>query len=151
MKSLFKEIFVYHHHFNQKLGEQIIMNEQQVSEKILFLFSHVILSQQVWNARILGRNTMDLNQTLELSECLNLDKFNFALTDKIIEEMKLNKYISYSNSKGQKFRNSVVDILFHLSNHSTHHKGQIVAELRRGGIDPVITDYIFSKRVEEIL
>lgn len=47
MKSFFKEIFIYHHHFNQNLGEQITAQIGQVSERTLFLFSPLILAPVV--------------------------------------------------------------------------------------------------------
>lgn len=149
MKRFFQDITAYHHYFNQKLGEQIKNHEQHLNERMAFLFSHIVLAHQVWNARILSQDPMMLDQTLPIDFCLDLDKSNFEATRKIVEEFDLATIINYQNSKGEKFSNTLSEILFHISNHSSHHKGQIVAELRQSGIAPVVTDYIFYKRSQE--
>lgn len=148
MQSFFKDIFIYHHHFNQKLGEQLQAHAASVPERAHFLFSHFILAHQIWNSRILGQQPMALNQTLAVDQCLDLDRINLEASLNILDTVDLGQTIHYQNSKGQRFINTVLHILFHLSNHSSHHKGQLVAELRRSGIDPVVTDYIFYKRQE---
>jgi hypothetical protein len=93
MRRLFQDIFAYHHHFNQKLGDQILSHPQQITERMLFLFSHVILAHQVWNARILAQEPMELHQTLAMDQCLELDKKNFEGTWEIIGEVNLTKII----------------------------------------------------------
>ncbi|QLH28398.1 MAG: hypothetical protein HWD63_02710 [Candidatus Parvibacillus calidus] len=37
------------------------------------------------------------------------------------------------------------DIIFHIINHSTYHRGQIAMEFRQSGLEPLNTDYIFYK------
>jgi uncharacterized damage-inducible protein DinB len=54
--------------------------------------------------------------------------------------------VEYENSEGRTFANDVKDILFHVVNHSTHHRGQIMMDLRASGITPEPLDYIFYKR-----
>lgn len=77
---------------------------------------------------------------------MKIDTDNFKETLRIIDEYKLNKVISYSNSTGKEFNNSIQQILFHVANHFSHHKGQIISDLRQNGITPLLTDYIFYKR-----
>src|SRR5690606_9343711 len=113
-----------------------------------FLFSHIVLAHQVWNSRILGQQPMALNQTLALDQCLDLDRSNLDKSLSILDTVDLDQTVYYQNSKGQRFGNLVRHILFHVSNHASHHKGQVVEELRRSGIAPVVTDYIFYKREE---
>lgn len=60
--------------------------------------------------------------------------------------MILKKKISYKNSRGERFENSVRDILFHVINHSTYHRGQIATDCKLHGMTPLATDYIFYKR-----
>lgn len=54
--------------------------------------------------------------------------------------------IGYKTSKGDAFQNTVKDILFHIINHSTYHRGQIAANCKEYGIEPLMSDYIFYKR-----
>ena len=54
----------------------------------------------------------------------------------------LDKVISYKNSTGKEFKNSVRDILIHVALHGQYHRGQINTRLRADGMDPVNTDFI---------
>ena len=48
--------------------------------------------------------------------------------------------------KGNLFENKIDDILFHIINHSTYHRGQIMMLFRESGLEPIFSDYIFHKR-----
>lgn len=146
MKELFQNIFEYHHFFNQKLIEEIKIHFNILPSKTYPLFCHVLNAHQIWNARILGIETVGVRQLHELESCPDFDKNNYSTTIQIIENADWDKLIPYQNSKGDKFKNSVRDILFHVANHSTHHKGQIIADFRSVGVEPLITDYIFYRR-----
>jgi uncharacterized damage-inducible protein DinB len=58
----------------------------------------------------------------------------------------LDKGISYRNSKGLEFNNSVRDILTHVALHGQYHRGQINSRLRANGIEPVVIDFILFVR-----
>ena len=47
---------------------------------------------------------------------------------------------------GDPFLDNLTDILTHLVNHSTYHRGQITQLLRRPGMTPPGTDYILFAR-----
>lgn len=146
MKTFFKDIFEYHHHFNQKLIEQLDVHEINISESSLRLISHAINAHQIWNARISNKTTLGVHELHALEVCKRIDHENFYETLEILNTHALDEPILYENSKGDKFNNTVQDILFHIANHFSHHKGQIIMELRQNGIDPIVTDYIFYKR-----
>jgi uncharacterized damage-inducible protein DinB len=44
------------------------------------------------------------------------------------------------------FSNTIKDILFHMINHSTHHRAQIAMDMRNNKLEPLPLDYIFYKR-----
>lgn len=146
MKAFFKDIFDYHNHFNQKLVDVFVEHSNKISERTIPLFSHCLNAHQIWNSRILNTKAFKVFQIHELKDCKSIDNSNYKTTIKIIETLDLNSIISYQNSKGQTFNNSIRDILFHAANHFTHHKGQIISDLRQNEIEPLITDYIFYKR-----
>ena len=54
--------------------------------------------------------------------------------------------INYQTTAGRTFGNEVKDILFHMINHATHHRGQILANLKANDIEPEALDYIIYKR-----
>lgn len=62
------------------------------------------------------------------------------------EEM-LEASLPYKNIKGQSFIQPVQEIVLHLSNHATYHRGQIVTMLRQLGVDKIPqTDYVVFAR-----
>jgi uncharacterized damage-inducible protein DinB len=48
---------------------------------------------------------------------------------------------------GKYFENNVQQIMIHLVNHGTYHRGQVAMLLRQKGFEPVNTDYITYDRV----
>ena len=71
---------------------------------------------------------------------------NYEHSLHILDKFDLTATMSYTNSKGQTFSNSIRDILFHVINHSTYHRAQIATEFKQNGLEPLVTDYIFYKR-----
>ncbi len=56
----------------------------------------------------------------------------------------------YKNLKGDQFENTIEEILFHLVNHGTYHRGQIITLLRGSGVSQAIsTDLIVWARERE--
>ena len=146
MKDLFTDIFEYHHHFNQKVIELLVSNEDRITERSIPLMSHIVNAHQIWNSRILGLDSLGVHDIHTLKKCKSIDVDNFDKTFKILAEHDLSKQITYKTSKGVPFENTIRDILFHAANHTTHHRGQIISDLRQHDIEPIITDYIFYKR-----
>lgn len=146
MKKFFKDIFEYHNHFNQKLIEQLRENEVVLPERSIPLFAHIINAHQIWNARITDKEKLGVHQKHTLDECRRIDNENFRETLRILDEHELEEKVTYKNSKGTEFASSIQQILFHISNHSSHHRGQIISDIRQSGVVPIATDYIFYKR-----
>lgn len=147
MKQFFKELFEYSHHFNQKLADVFNDNQDKTSEKAVKLYNHILNAHQIWNNRIDPKQTTFGVWELHAAQDLkSIDKANYEQTLQILDTFDLNEIISYSNSKGQGFSNNIRDILFHVINHSTYHRGQIATEFKQHGLDPLVTDYIFYKR-----
>ena len=147
MNSLFKQIFEYHHHFNKKLIGEIKKHFNKLPERSFPLFCHILNAHQIWNARIMGQVPFGNSfQAIPIDSCLSIDRDNYINTLKILDTIALDQVITYKNSKGEEYSNTVQDILFHVGNHSTHHRGQIISDFRQSGIAPLVTDYIFYKR-----
>lgn len=147
MKTFFEELFEYNHHFNSVLSDLFSEYSERVSEKSVELFSHILNAHHIWISRIIGiQGDFDVwdIQTIQMFKKINDKNFNETLN--ILCHFDLSKTISYKNSKEQSFENKTSDILFHIINHSTYHRGQIATEFRKNGINPLITDYIFWKR-----
>lgn len=146
MKNLFADIFEYHHYFNQKLAGQLYEHRSILPDRTIPLFCHTVNAHQIWNARILNKETMGVHDVHELADVKKIDSSNYNNTLTILKEKVLQTNIKYKNSKGTSFENTIKQILFHVANHFTHHKGQIISDIRQSGLEPMITDYIFYKR-----
>lgn len=53
--------------------------------------------------------------------------------------------IDYRNVKGEAFRASLADLITHVVNHSTYHRGQVATLLRQLGGTLVATDFILYR------
>jgi len=147
MKTFFKELFDYSHHFNQQLFEVIEHNPDKVSDKTILLFSHLLNAHQIWNNRIEPEQPIyGVWQLHPVQDLQAIDQRNYEKTLQILGKFDLEQVIHYANSKGTVFNNSVRDILFHAVNHSTYHRAQIATEFKQHGLEPLMTDFIMYKR-----
>lgn len=63
------------------------------------------------------------------------------------KELNLNHVFAYMNSKKEQFKQPVYQILLHLFNHGTYHRGQIVTMLHQQGVEKIPpTDFIIWTR-----
>ena len=151
MKDFFTRLFEYNLHFNQKITDLITNRPNTISEKSRKLFNHVLNAHHIWNSRILEKQIEYQTWSIHPDDLLkDINSRNFNETRYILKNIALEKTVSYKNSKGQSFENKISDILFHIINHSTYHKGQIATDFRQNGIEPLNTDYIFYKREQNL-
>ena len=148
MKNFFLELFEYNRTCNQKLGDIFLSHSVEVSERASKLYNHILDVHQIWNCRI-EPNQYPYNSGWEIhpsKDYERIDKMNYENSLLVLNKHDLHATVNYLNTKGEPFKNSVRDILFHIINHSTYHRGQIATDLRLGGLEPVATDYILFKR-----
>ena len=147
MRAFLQQLFDYNYHCNKKIIEACSELEQ-VPDKSLELFSHILNAHHIWNARILGEEeklgAWDLHEPAAWQEIHYENQRNSF--EVISNAAPFDKRIIYENSEGRSFSNSLQDILFHIINHSTHHRGQIAVDFRSNGIEPISLDYIMYKR-----
>ena len=147
MKAYLHQLFDYNYFCNKQLIESCA-GLKKVPEKSLERFSHILNGHNIWNARINARNP-DYGvweiQTVEAWGDIHYDNQRESF-EIITNADPLDKRISYETTDGRTYSNSLQDILFHIVNHSTHHRGQILADFRDTGLAPPIQDYIYYKR-----
>jgi len=61
-------------------------------------------------------------------------------------DAELRRPVHYASTEGTPWSNTVDDILTHVFNHSTYHRGQIAMLVRAAGGEPASTDYIVLTR-----
>ena len=113
---------------------------------------HILASFEMWLSRWMGNPS---NKMLNVQDVHTLDaaKKQWEGTQaKLISfvnglaEPDLSRMISYTNTKGESYSTPLGQMMQHLVNHATYHRGQIVTMLRQLGVKPINTDMIFYFR-----
>lgn len=116
----------------------------------LRLYGHVLGAEEVWLSRIEGREqAAEVWPALDLDACAVLAarlRAAFAVLVETLSTGELQRAVSYRNSKGEAFVNTVEDILMHVALHGAYHRGQVARIVRGEGGSPQSTDYIFYIR-----
>ncbi|MEM7486284.1 MAG: DinB family protein [Bacteroidota bacterium] len=147
MKAFLHQLFDYNFYCNKKLIEQCAAMKK-VPEKSSELFNHILNAHHTWNKRIVGKPTdFAISHIHSIENWEDIHYENQRSSFEIITNTEdFSTRIDYESSEGRTFANELKDILFHIVNHSTHHRGQILADFRANGIEPESLDYIFYKR-----
>lgn len=147
MKDFFYDKFEYTRVQNQKLTDLFLEKPHLLNDYNSRIFSHIIDAHHIWNNRL--ERTVPVLGVWDIIEPVNMGKLieeNHLNILNYIQKCDLNEKISYKTSKGIPMISKVEDILFHMVNHATHHRGQVLSEIRKLGGEPPVTDYIFFKR-----
>ncbi|RIV73314.1 DinB family protein [Flagellimonas aequoris] len=147
MKGFLHQLFDYNFYCNKKIIQQCSALEN-VPENCERLFSHILNAHHIWNHRLLGiPNTYGVWEMHAIDKWEDIHYENQRASFEIISNTdNFEKRVGYENSEGRSFANETKDILFHIINHSTHHRGQIMMELRNAGVVPEPLDYVHYKR-----
>ena len=149
MKKYFIKLYEYNQWANKRVFDAL--DRQKVDdEKVLTLMSHVVSALFIWLCRIKGESPepYPLWKQYKLSELL---KMNEEITTKwlsfVRETENFDRELTYTNYVGDPYKNNVEQIMIHLVNHSSYHRGQVALLLRQKGYEPVNTDFITYDRV----
>lgn len=161
MKQLITSFAAYDQWANEKLLQTILaLTEVQQQQEIISSFSsihktclHVWDASSIWWQRMQGHTqlvvpSLSFHPSLKdisngvLSQCEQwIDWINKQQPE------VLSGNLAYKNLKGETFQQAKYEILLHLFNHGTYHRGQLVTMLRQIGIDDIPqTDYIVYAR-----
>ena len=115
------------------------------------IFAHMASAGLIWLMRLNRRGEVELpvwpDWSLEearennTSGCIQLLEFV-----KGVSPGDFKKTVTYRNSKGTEFSNTIAEILDHVNLHYHYHRGQLAMLVKRAGGTPAVTDYIFYKR-----
>ncbi|MDE3742352.1 DinB family protein [Maribacter polysaccharolyticus] len=147
MKVFFNDLLDYNFFCNKKLIDAC-KKSNGVPDKSLELFSHILNAHHLWNARILSKpaaySVWQL-QPISAWEDIHYDNQRNSF-DIVTQTNDFEKRIDYENTQERLFTNSIQEMLFHIINHSTHHRAQIAMDFRANGLEPINMDYAFYKR-----
>lgn len=144
-----KEIILEELAYNSWANERILRNipHELVDAEVVSSFPtprltiyHIWDAQVIWHKRIQGIEQSgwpSAGFTGTFSEaCIRLLRQSVDMEELIknSDEAFLHKMISYKNLKGLEFSQPVWQILLHVVNHATFHRGQVVTMLRAAGL-----------------
>lgn len=161
MKELLKQLASYHLWANQKLMECILsLPEEQQKKELPSSFKSVYATVlHIWDAESTWW------QRMKMQERFIIPSENFPGSMKDVfqglmqqsqqwsewinnaSDLSINHVFAYRNSKKEQFKQPIYQMLMHVFNHGTYHRGQLVNMLRQLGIDKIPqTDFIVWSR-----
>lgn len=113
-------------------------------------YAHILGADEVWLARVEQRSpTAPVWPQVALEEIRTLAAdihAGYARYFAALDRRELARVVSYTNSAGDSFQNTVQDILLQVALHAQYHRGKINLLLRQAGMTPAPTDYIAFAR-----
>lgn len=112
--------------------------------------SHIVAAEWLWMGRLKGwKQAFPVWPEWTRDQCEAQGGKLPPLWKDYLKGMRpagLSQQVSYVNSKGESWTNSVGDVLSHVLLHSSYHRGQIATDLRAAGLEPAYTDFIHAVR-----
>lgn len=161
MKGILLELAVYHSWANQTLLSAIVNLPDEVQKKdVVSSFSSLYTTVvHMWNAEYIWWQRLKLQERIigpaeTFSGSLKEAQYNILNQNKKWEEWlqaaqdyQLQHVFQYKNSKGEQFKQPVYQMMMHVFNHATYHRGQLVTILRQLDIKKIpATDFIVWSR-----
>jgi uncharacterized damage-inducible protein DinB len=148
-----KQFFLKWYSYNAWANRSIIacLEKQSVNdEKILTILGHLVSANFIWLNRIKGlpKSEYKLWGEYTLPQLASMIGEADKLWMEFIQSTDdFNRILKYNNYVGNYFENNIEQIMIHLVNHGSYHRGQVAMLLRQKGFEPVNTDYITYDRV----
>lgn len=144
-----RRVFEYDHWANRQVAEALAKSSSPPPKSVRYL-AHIVAAAAVWLARLKHQPAplpawpeflaADLLPQLDIVDRAWQELIE-GLSDTVLESK-----CEYANSKGESCGDRVEDILRHVVMHSAYHRGQIAADMRAAGLEPVYTDFIHAVR-----
>ena len=127
-------------------SEQFARNLGSSFPSVRDTLTHIMFAEWLWLERWLGRSpgfpTSDFPDLASLrTRWQKIERDLNAFIQKL-PAADLDRVVEYKNTKGHAFSNPMWQMLQHLVNHSTYHRGQITTMLRQLDAAPSATDLI---------
>jgi uncharacterized damage-inducible protein DinB len=151
--SRYKRLLAYEQEANRRVFESLESvpeagRRQASFERAMTLLPHNQLSRSIWLARLEGRPyevpkewfpawSLEQARLAEEEQNREWEEFLGRLSDQ-----DLPKPVSYTSSEGKPYVRMVDDILTHVFNHSTYHRGQVARLVTESGGKRASTDFI---------
>jgi len=116
------------------------------------LLTHMFAAETVWLARWMGTSPKALRQAADFPtygdlvrawEGLNAETELFIAG---CDEKALKREVAYTNTKGETRTFPLGQLMLHVANHATHHRGELAAMLSSFGVDHPEDDLLWYLR-----
>lgn len=161
MKEMLQQLAQYNFWANHRLFEIILaLPEEKQKAELPSSFKSVYETVlHIWNAESIWWQRLKLQERIITPS----EYFKGSMQEMANELLQQNRYwiewiypasdaalehvFQYQNSKKEQFKQPVYQMLLHVFNHGTYHRGQLVNMLRQSGVEKIPqTDFIFWSR-----
>ena len=157
-----KRLYDYNSWANERVLESLrpISQEAFASDKgashgsIRGIIAHIAAAEWIWLERWKGSSPAGLLseskfETVEIAT-ERLRKIDYDLQEftSRLTQADLDGSRGYKTTEGKAYSNVLSDMLLHVANHSSYHRGQIITLLRQSGAVPQSTDFILFIRLK---
>jgi uncharacterized damage-inducible protein DinB len=145
-------LWKYNDWANKLLMKTLEDGGKEIPASCLRLLSHIVNTQTAWLNRVTGEKNMTTAwEEHTLDKCKQMHERTSAVMKDILDhkEEDLFKLFEYKNFAGQTYHSELYDILLQVLTHGVYHRAQIAQEMRRAGLEPILTDYIHFVRTEQ--
>ena len=157
MKALLTQYATYNVWANQKIIDCIKnLPDEKINREIISSFPSIYKTIiHMWDAENIWWQRLKLSENVERPSESFTGNFGELVKAYIAQskqweewvggakDVQLNHVFAYQNTKKEQFKQPVYEMLTHLFNHSTYHRGQLIMFLRQLKVDKIPpTDFI---------
>lgn len=148
MKTHFETLYKYNNWCNEQMISLLEKHPEAYSERAQTLMAHILNAHHIWITRIQRIDSKHgVWDTFTIDELTRYNRENFEASMYVLERFDYEYLLTYVNTKDETHTNRVKDILFHIINHSTYHRGQLMTELKQQGATPIPLDFTYYKEL----
>ncbi len=142
-RSTLNLIYDYHYWITRRLlaacealtPEQWTHSHGHSWDSVHGLVTHMLTAEIIWLARWQGVSPTTLRRKEELPTLADVRR-EWAVVESDVRaflaacnDPRLNQPLTYTNTRGEQFTVILGQLMLHLANHGTHHRGELVAML----------------------
>lgn len=109
---------------------------EEPDQEIVRIFSHIINVHHLWIRRIVNSPVESAAWDIFDSRYLSrLNQQNFQETQDFLANYSEDKLVSYTTTEGEQREELASSLLYHILNHSAHHRGQLALLAQQKKLD----------------
>lgn len=151
MKKILAQYAAYNIWANQRMTDCISnLSDEQISKEINSSFKsiyatllHMLDAENIWWQRVKLQEQIDVpslnfkGSVLELASSLMKQSKQWKEWVDLVTDAALEHEFIYRNTKKEQFKQPVCEVLLHLFNHQSYHRGQLITMFRQVGLEQV--------------